>query len=79
MSSLGCRSIPSRVILQIQVDELLLECLNIDLTWQPLELFPVARIVRVPQPGITGRKAQICDAGHNPPGIDSSRFNPDCV
>jgi len=48
MSSLGCRSIRSRVISQIQVDEFLLECLNIDLTRRPLELFPVARLVRVP-------------------------------
>jgi hypothetical protein len=47
MSSLRCRSISSRVISQIQIDELLLECLNIDLTGRPLELFPVARIVRV--------------------------------
>jgi hypothetical protein len=40
MLSLGCRSIPSRVISQIHVDELLLECRNIDLTRRPLKLFP---------------------------------------
>jgi hypothetical protein len=40
MSSVGCRSIASRVISQIHVDELLLERLNMDLTRRRLKLFP---------------------------------------
>ena len=72
MSSLGCRSISSRVILQIQVNELLLECLNIDLTRRPLELFPVARLVRVPQPALLGIKRRSVMAVTQPRGIDRS-------
>jgi len=72
MSSLGCRSIPSRVISQIQVDELLLECLNIDLIKRAQRLFPIRDDGLSLPTGITGRKTQICDAGHNPPGIDRS-------
>src|SRR4029077_17240114 len=62
MLSLGCRSIPSRVISQIHVDELLLECLNINLTRRALELFPWRKWFTSP----TGQKAQICDSGHTP-------------
>ena len=51
MSSLGCRSIPSRVILQIQVNELLLESLNIniDLINRAPRLFPFATMVYLSQ------------------------------
>ena len=72
MSSVGCRSIPSRVISQIQVDKLLLDCLDIDLTRRPLELFPVARIVRVPQPALLGIKRRSVMAVTHPRGIDRS-------
>ena len=49
MSPLGCRSIPSRVISQIQVDELLLKCLNIDLIKRAPRLFPFATMVYLSQ------------------------------
>jgi len=49
MSSLGCRSISSRVILQIQVNELLLKCLNIDLIKRVPRLFPFATMVYLSQ------------------------------
>ena len=56
MLSLGCRSIPSRVILQIQVNELLLECLNIDLIKRAPRLFPFATMVYLSQLGSLGVK-----------------------
>ncbi len=40
MSSLCCRPISSRVISQVHVDELLLVCLNMDLTGRSPRLFP---------------------------------------
>ena len=56
MSSLGCRSIPSRVISQIQVDELLLGCFYVDLIECPPKLFPFATMVYLSQLGSLGVK-----------------------
>src|SRR6516164_2834765 len=51
-----------RVILQTQVNEFLLECLNID---PPPGIIPSREIVMCPN-GFIGHKAQICDGGHTP-------------
>jgi hypothetical protein len=76
MLSLGCRSIPSRVISQIHVDELLLECLNIDLTRRPLTIFPFRENSSRPP---LGKKLRSVMPVTHPRGIDRLSPNHDCV
>ena len=72
MSSLCCRSIPSRVISQIQVDELLLECLNIELIKHAQRLFPFPTMVYLSQLESLGVKLRSVMAVTHPRGIDRS-------
>jgi hypothetical protein len=72
MSSPSCRSIPSRVISQIHVDELLLGALNIDLTRRPLTIFPFGENRSAPRLGSLGIKLRSVMAVTHPQGIDHS-------